>query len=202
MVLFCPVAWPSPRLLFRAVISYVSHHLTLGTSPCKGCVDSSHILPDSERELNCLDASAFARLYPNVRQQLLGRAVICSSTHMLRPLGGSKFSPQLTLFVTCQDTYKNAGSDPYRYTSGRWLRRDSLKQKSRLTHFDLDALYHRVVALCPGASFITSHDKMEDGFNRVFIFHTDNAKRIVARLPFAFSGPLRSTTSSEVATIK
>jgi hypothetical protein len=36
----------------------------------------------------------------------------------------------------------------------------------------------------------------------VFIFHTNNAKRIVARLPFAVAGPARLTTNSEVATIK
>jgi hypothetical protein len=58
------------------------------------------------------------------------------------------------------------------------------------------------VTLCPGASSVTSYDKKEGGFNRVFIFHTDNAKRVVARLPFALAGPPRLTTNSEVATIK
>lgn len=36
----------------------------------------------------------------------------------------------------------------------------------------------------------------------MFIFYTDNAKQIVARLPFALAGPSRLTTNSEVATIK
>jgi hypothetical protein len=58
------------------------------------------------------------------------------------------------------------------------------------------------VALCPGTSSITSYDKKEGGFNRVFIFHTDNGKRVVARLPFSLAGPPRWTTNSEVATIK
>ncbi|KAH9863181.1 hypothetical protein IAQ61_009458 [Plenodomus lingam] len=93
--------------------------------------------------------------------------------------------------------------DPYRYTSGRWLRRDVLERESRLLQFDFDALRRKVLTLyCPGASSITSYDKKEGGFNRVFIFHTDNAKRIVARLPFALAGPSRLTTNSEVATIK
>ena len=95
-----------------------------------------------------------------------------------------------------------AGPDPYNYTSGRWLRRDALERKSRLIHFNFDALCGRVLALCPGASSITSYDKKEGGFNRVLIFHTDNDKRIVARLPFALAGPSRLTTNSEVATIK
>jgi hypothetical protein len=69
-------------------------------------------------------------------------------------------------------------------------------------NFDFDALCRKVIALCPGADSITSYEKKEGGFNRVFIFDTDNAKRIVARLPFALAGPTRLTTSSEVATIK
>ncbi|KAF1960178.1 hypothetical protein CC80DRAFT_465850 [Byssothecium circinans] len=92
--------------------------------------------------------------------------------------------------------------DPYAYTSGRWLRCDELERESRLIRFDFDALCRRIIELCPNASSIASYDKMEGGFNRVFIFHTDNAKRIVARLPFALAGPPRLTTSSEVATIK
>jgi hypothetical protein len=107
-------------------------------------------------------------------------------------------------FVSSRDRVANGneGPDPYNYTSGRWLRRDTLERESRLIHFDFDALCRRAVALCPGASSITSYDKKEGGFNRVFIFYTDNAKRIVARLPFALSGPSRLTTNSEVATIK
>jgi hypothetical protein len=35
----------------------------------------------------------------------------------------------------------------------------------------------------------------------MFIFHTDNARRIVARLPFALAGPKHLVTHSEVATI-
>jgi hypothetical protein len=59
-----------------------------------------------------------------------------------------------------------------------------------------------VIELCPGAVSITTYEKKEGGFNRVFIFTTNNAKRVVARLPFALAGPSRLTTSSEVATIK
>ncbi|KAH9862722.1 hypothetical protein J1614_010815 [Plenodomus biglobosus] len=92
--------------------------------------------------------------------------------------------------------------DPFRYTSGRWLRRDALERQSRHIQFDFNALRRKILTLCPGASSITSYDKKEGGSNRVFIFHTDNAKRIVARLPFALAGPSRLTTNSEVATIK
>ena len=96
----------------------------------------------------------------------------------------------------------SADPDPYNYTSGRWLRQDALERDSRVVRFDFDALSRRVVALCPGASSIISYEKKEGGFNRVFIFHTDNAKRVVARLPFALAGPQRLTTNSEVATIQ
>jgi hypothetical protein len=58
------------------------------------------------------------------------------------------------------------------------------------------------VELCPDASYIASYEKKEGEINRVFIFTTDNAQRIVPRLPFALAGPARLTTNSEVATIK
>lgn len=94
------------------------------------------------------------------------------------------------------------GLDPHTYTGGRWLRRDRLECDSRYISFDFDALCRRVVELCPGARSIASYDKKEGGFNRVIIFTTDNAKRVVAWLPFALAGPPRLTTNSEVATIK
>ncbi|KAL6705257.1 hypothetical protein ACN47E_007217 [Coniothyrium glycines] len=92
--------------------------------------------------------------------------------------------------------------DPFEYTSGRWLRDDALERHCRNIEFDFDALCLKVIALCPGASSITSYRKKEGGFNRVFIFHTDNAKRVVARLPFSIAGPQRLATNSEVATIQ
>ncbi|KAH7348627.1 kinase-like domain-containing protein [Rhexocercosporidium sp. MPI-PUGE-AT-0058] len=94
------------------------------------------------------------------------------------------------------------GIDPHAYTSGGWLRHDRLERDSRYITFNFDALCRRVVELCPGAASITTYDKKEGGFNRVFIFTTDNAKRVVARLPFVLAGPPRLTTSSEVATIE
>ena len=105
-------------------------------------------------------------------------------------------------FYIVRDPNVDTGLDPYTYTSGRWLRSDELERESRFIGFDFDALCRRVIELCPDVSFITSYDKKEGGFNRVFIFHTDNAKRIVAKLPFALAGPSRLTTNSEVATIK
>jgi hypothetical protein len=96
----------------------------------------------------------------------------------------------------------HTGPDPRAYTSGRWLRRDRLERDARYIEFDFDALCRRVIELCPGAVSIASYDKKEGGFNRVFIFTTDNVQRIVARLPFALAGPPRLTTNSEVATIK
>jgi hypothetical protein len=104
--------------------------------------------------------------------------------------------------VTLVDYNLYTGFDPRTYTSGRWLRRDKLERDSRYISFNFDALCRRVVELCPGAVSITTYEKKEGGFNRVFFFTTDNAKRVVARLPFTLAGPPRLTTSSEVATIK
>jgi hypothetical protein len=104
--------------------------------------------------------------------------------------------------LSYQCTTMDTGLDPHTYTSGRWLRRDKLEHNSRYIMFDFDALCRRDVELCPGAVSIVTYDKKEGGFNRVFIFTTDNAKLVVARLPFALAGPRRFTTDSEVATIK
>jgi hypothetical protein len=92
--------------------------------------------------------------------------------------------------------------DPHTYTSGRWLRHNDLEIDSRYITFDFDALCRRVIELCPGATSIATYDKKEGGFNRVFIFTTNNAETVVARLPFALAGPPCLATNSEVATIK
>ncbi|KAI9039875.1 aminoglycoside phosphotransferase family protein [Aspergillus affinis] len=92
--------------------------------------------------------------------------------------------------------------EPHAYTSGRWLRRDKLETDSRFIQFDFGALCQKVIELCPGANFIKSCQKIEGGFNRVFVFTLDNAKTIVAKLPFRLAGPAKLTTISEVATIR
>ncbi len=94
------------------------------------------------------------------------------------------------------------GLDPYTYTSGRWLRSDEIQRSARYINFDFEALCRRVIELCPGAVSVSSCEKKEGGFNRVFIFTTDNGQRLVARLPFALAGPSRMTTQSEVATVR
>lgn len=42
-----------------------------------------------------------------------------------------------------------------------------------------------MLSLCPEASHIVSYEKKEGGYNKVFIFHLDNKKRIVARLQYS-----------------
>ncbi|KAA8645909.1 aminoglycoside phosphotransferase family protein [Aspergillus tanneri] len=91
--------------------------------------------------------------------------------------------------------------EPHAYTSGRWLRRDKLETGSRYIEFNFGALCQKVIELCPGASAIVACQKIEGGFNRVFIFTLNNTKKIVARLPFQLAGPTRLTTVSEVATV-
>ncbi|KAL9038629.1 MAG: hypothetical protein Q9214_005202, partial [Letrouitia sp. 1 TL-2023] len=94
------------------------------------------------------------------------------------------------------------GLDPYTYTSGRWLRSDETQRSARHITFDFEALCRRVIELCPGAASVSNCEKKEGGFNRVFIFTTDNGQRLVARLPFTLAGPPRMTTQSEIATIR
>jgi hypothetical protein len=94
------------------------------------------------------------------------------------------------------------GPDPHNYTSGHWLRNDAMEREARYIDFDFDALCNKVISLCSGARSIVSYSKIEGGYNRVFIFRTDNAERIVARLLFSVAGPARLNTGSEVATIK
>ncbi|RHZ44435.1 uncharacterized protein CDV56_102696 [Aspergillus thermomutatus] len=91
--------------------------------------------------------------------------------------------------------------DPHAYTSGRWLRHDKVEHDSRYIKFNFEALCQRVIDLCPGADAIATCRKIEGGFNRVFIFMLNNAKQIVARLPFPLAGPAKLTTASEVATV-
>lgn len=134
---------------------------------------------------------------------LLGRATSSSARQMMKTTGESKKSmPALFLGSNVLSVEATAGSDPFNYSSGRWLRQDALERESRNVRFDFDALCRRVVALCPGANSVTSYGKKEGGFNRVFIFRTDNAKHVVARLPFPVAGPRRLITNSEVATIR
>ena len=108
-------------------------------------------------------------------------------------------SPFTCCNTLCADVC--TGLDLYKYTSGRWLLRDNLERDSRNLNFDFDALRRRIIALCPGATSIIKYEKKEGGYNRAFIFTCDNARRIVARLPFSVAGPARLTTNSEVATI-
>ena len=70
-----------------------------------------------------------------------------------------------------------------------------------MLNFDFDALRKRVIELCPGAISIARWEKMEGGYNIIFIFTCDNARRVVARLPTSVAGPARLTTNSEVSTI-
>ncbi|KAB8235854.1 kinase-like domain-containing protein [Aspergillus alliaceus] len=92
--------------------------------------------------------------------------------------------------------------DPHSYSSGRWLRQDKSERAARYIKFDFNALCQKVLDVSPGAETITNCKKLEGGFNRVFVFTLNNAKRVVARLPFALAGPAKLTTASEVATIK
>lgn len=158
----------------------------------------------------------YSLLHPMFRQQHISSTLRCLGFHPPHYSGRAiRVSQQIELSHTKhrhtarpysppipQSSSALTRPDPHNYTSGRWLHHDSLQRKARYINFDFDKLCSKVIKLCPGAKSITSYSKIEGGYNRVFIFRTDNAQRIVARLPFAVAGPARLSTSSEVATIK
>jgi hypothetical protein len=92
--------------------------------------------------------------------------------------------------------------DPYGYASGIFLRRDKLEVAARYIQFNYPALCRKVLEASPGASAIVDSTKIDGGSNRVFIFTLDNGEKLVARLPFRFSGPAKLSTLSEVKTIR
>ncbi|KAL4792568.1 kinase-like domain-containing protein [Aspergillus venezuelensis] len=120
-----------------------------------------------------------------------------SLSSRLQPANSMTFSTASTM-----DTGLGMKIEPHAYTSGRWLRRDKLETDSRYIQFDFGALCQKVIELCPGANSIKTCRKVEGGFNRVFIFTLNNAKTIVAKLPFRPAGPAKLTTISEVATVR
>lgn len=107
---------------------------------------------------------------------------------------------------TKEETLTNTNLDlsllyPLDYTNGRWLKNDQIQRESRYINFDFAALCRKAVELCQQARYVTSCEKKEGGFNRVFLFRMDSGERIVARLPTPIAGPRRLTTNSEVATL-
>ncbi|KAH8679545.1 kinase-like domain-containing protein [Tricladium varicosporioides] len=94
-----------------------------------------------------------------------------------------------------------AATDPYLYTTGRWLNHDNLQRKARCIKFDFPALCKKAVNTRSGATKVIRYEKKEGGFNRAFILYLDNGERVVARVPFHIAGPRRLTTNSEVATM-
>jgi len=92
--------------------------------------------------------------------------------------------------------------DPYVYSHGKWLDRNGERQHARRLDFDFDALLDLAIDRSRGAKRVTSCEKKEGGFNRVFVIRLDNGKAVVARLPTRLAGRQRSTTRSEVATLE
>ncbi|KAK2789274.1 hypothetical protein FQN51_002723 [Onygenales sp. PD_10] len=93
------------------------------------------------------------------------------------------------------------GSDPFDYTSGRWLRLDDEQRKARRVKFNIHQLLKRVLSLSPSAVSIKSCRKLEGGFSKVFVFTTNDGKQVVAKFPTSVAGPPEQVTDSEVATM-
>ncbi|KAK0104962.1 hypothetical protein ONS95_005223 [Cadophora gregata] len=106
-----------------------------------------------------------------------------------------------TTFGGETEEYLQDSTDPYLYTTGRWLSRDKLQREARYVKFDFSALCRKAVNTCSGATKVIRYEKREGGFNRVFILYLDNGERVVTRVPFRIAGPRRLVTNSEVATM-
>jgi hypothetical protein len=52
-----------------------------------------------------------------------------------------------------------------------------------------------------GAHEVVACEKIEGGFNRVFVIEFDNGEKVAAKVPMRFTGPAALTTMSEVATV-
>ncbi|PGG97356.1 hypothetical protein AJ79_09227 [Helicocarpus griseus UAMH5409] len=89
----------------------------------------------------------------------------------------------------------------FAYTAGRWLHLDKPQRDARYIEFDFGRLCEKVLSLCPSATSIQSYQKLEGGFNKAFVFRTNNDKHVVAKFPTSVAGPARYVTNSEVATI-
>jgi hypothetical protein len=88
--------------------------------------------------------------------------------------------------------------NPFKYTSGRWLRHENEQQLARYVDFDFNARCRKAIEACPGGSHVFDYENKEGGFNRVFIFHMDNDAKVIAR---RLSGSPTLTRHAEVATI-
>ncbi|KAL2855722.1 kinase-like domain-containing protein [Aspergillus pseudodeflectus] len=136
-------------------------------------------------------------------RQSIRMAFLCQYFPVLRnafcvPSRNISANPNRRLMNSASDF----GIDPYAYTSGRFLRRDKLEVAARYIQFNYPALCRKVLEVSPGASAIVDCAKIDGGFNRVFIFSLDNGEKLVARIPFRFSGPAKLSTLSEVSTIR
>lgn len=91
---------------------------------------------------------------------------------------------------------------PFIISRGHWLSHDSARQTARQIRFNFPELCKRVVACCAGAKSVASWSKQDGHISRTLVFHTDNGKRVVVRLPTPAAGPAGRNVNSEVATIK
>ncbi|KAL5499063.1 hypothetical protein ACEPAH_1581 [Sanghuangporus vaninii] len=102
-----------------------------------------------------------------------------------------------------KDEEKEQAEFLFRYTSGRWLNRESDKVAEHYTKFNVDALKD-VAACASGAQSVTSVTKLaEGGFNRVLLLGLDNGREVVARIPMArVDNTELVVTESDVATME
>ncbi|CZT04058.1 uncharacterized protein RCO7_05657 [Rhynchosporium graminicola] len=126
-------------------------------------------------------------------------ALATQTTHRVLAVATSRKA--LHTAPSLETKYPKDSTDPYLYTTGRWLNRDKLQREARYIKFDFPALCTQAVNACPGATKVIRYEKKEGGFNRVFILYLDNGVRVVARVPFRIAGPRRLATNSEVATM-
>ncbi|KAF6759570.1 kinase-like domain-containing protein [Ephemerocybe angulata] len=117
------------------------------------------------------------------------QSTICSTRSLPRRALSSTTEPQ---------------NDLYNYTSGRWLYNESLRQKERRTHFDVDGLCRLAAeSVNQSPTDVVSMSKLaEGGFNRTLVVALRDGRQVVARVPYPLTAPNYHAVASEVATIE
>ncbi|QVM11227.1 hypothetical protein D8B26_005880 [Coccidioides posadasii str. Silveira] len=150
------------------------------------------------RYIRCISPAFYPALYHQLPPRPLRMGGKVSS-----PVPSAHYPSTSRLFSgnSGNKIYPVPSQDPCSYTAGRFLHQDELQRNARHVQFSFSTLCEVAIGLCQGASRVTSYEKKEGGYNRVFVLTFDNGERLVARIPTRVAGAPRLTTNSEVATI-
>lgn len=127
------------------------------------------------------------------------RNVLHPRTHRIPPCSTKLHTTRTSTLPNIHSP--NPNLNPHAYTSGHWLLNNKQEHSLRYIPFSFPALCHRIHAICPENGPIARCEKLEGGYNRVFVFELQDGRRVIARLPFAAAGRKDVLVGTEVATM-